>query len=160
MGADHGHVLRWLKQMAMRGKGREFDADAICGKQKLVVTGDIATLVENFDRLFPGATLRHEPTALDHEAEHLSKLAYALMTPGLEDTVSTSRIAELMGVEWRNVSSDLRRYRSWPGLLRGLRWEYVSRPGRAGSFFKRSNTNEETTQDKDTNVQPRSVHRA
>jgi hypothetical protein len=102
----------------------------VCAKQKLVVTGDIIRLVENFDDLFPGAMLRHEPTALDHEAEHLSKLAYALMTPGLKDTVSASRIAELMGVEWRNVSSDLR-----------MRWEYVSRPGRAGSFFKRTNNN-------------------
>jgi hypothetical protein len=113
----------------------------VCAKQKLVITGDIVMLVENFDALFAGAMLRHEPTALDHEAEHLSKLAYALMTPGLKDTVSASRIAELMGVEWRNVSSDLRRDRSWPGLLRGLRWEYVSRPGRAGSFFKRANNN-------------------
>ena len=140
-----GHVLRWLKQMALRGKARQFDHNGVCAKQKLVITGDIVMLVENFDDLFPGAMLRHEPTALDHEAEHLSKLAYALMTPRLKDTVSASRIAELMGVEWRNVSSDLRRDRSWPGLLRGLRWEYVSRPGRAGSFFQRTNNHEERT---------------
>jgi hypothetical protein len=129
--------------MALRGKAREFDADAVCGTQKLVVTGDIVTLVENFERLFPGATLRHEPTEMDHEAERLSKLAYALVTPGLEDTVSATKIAELMGLEWRNVSSDLRRHPSWEGVLRGLRWEYVSRPGRAGSLFRRCNTEQE-----------------
>ena len=138
-----GHVLRWLKQMALRGKAREFDADAVCGTQTLVVTGDIVTLVENFEGLFPSATLRHEPGEMDHEAERLSKLAYALVTPGLEDTVPATKIAELMGLEWRNVSSDLRRHPSWEGVLRGLRWEYVSRPGRAGSFFQRRHTEQE-----------------
>jgi hypothetical protein len=96
-GDPHDHVSRRL-----RGKAREFDADGVCGTQKLIVTGDIVTLVENFEGLFPGATLRHEPTEMDHEAERLSKLAYALMTPGLEDTVPASNVAELMGVEPTN----------------------------------------------------------
>jgi hypothetical protein len=133
-----GHVLRWLKQMALRGKAREFDADGICGEQRLVVTGDIVTLVAHFETLFPGATLRHKVAAMDHKAEHLSKLAYALMTPELEDTVAATKVGELMDVEWRSASSDLRKHPSWEGLLRGLRWEYVSRPGRLGSFFKRA----------------------
>jgi hypothetical protein len=132
-----GHILRWLKQMALRGKARDFDADGVCGQQKLVVTGDIVTLVENLHALFPGATLRHEVTAMDQEAQHLSKLVYALMRPELEDTVAATKVAELMGVEWRRASSDLRGHSSWRELLRSLRWEYVSRPGRAGSLFRR-----------------------
>jgi hypothetical protein len=132
-----GHVLRWLKQMALRGKAREFDANGVCGQQKLVVTGDLVTLVENLDALFPGATLRHQITAMDEEAHHLSKLVYVLMRPELEDTVPATKVAELMGVEWRKVSSDLCRHSSWQDLLRSLRWEYVSRPGRVGSLFRR-----------------------
>jgi hypothetical protein len=151
-----GHVLRWLKQMALRGKGRDFDADGVCGKQRLVVTGDVVTLVENFDALFPGAMLRHEPTDLDQQAENLSKFAYALMTPGLEDTVAASKIAHLMGVEWRNVSSDLLRHRSSQALLHSLRWEYVSRRGRVGSVFQRTNINANATQE-NANVQLRSL---
>jgi hypothetical protein len=142
--------------MALRGKAREFDHNGVCAKQKLVITGDIVMLVENFDALFPGAMLRHEPTALDHEAEHLSKLAYALMTPGLEDTVAASKIAQVMGVEWRNVSSDLLRHRSWQALLHSLRWEYVSRRGRVGSVFQRTNTNANATQE-NANLQLRSL---
>jgi hypothetical protein len=132
-----GHALRWLKQMALRGKAREFDAHGICGQQKLVVTGDIVRLVENFDALFPGATLRHEPTALDDDAEHLAKLIYVLMRPELEDTMRATKIGELIGVEWRKASSDLINHHSWHGVHRCLGWEYVSRRGKLGSFFRR-----------------------
>jgi hypothetical protein len=50
-----GHILRWLKQLALRGRARELDDNGICGEQKLVVTGDLIRLIEHFDRLFPGA---------------------------------------------------------------------------------------------------------
>ena len=36
-----GHILRWMKQMALRGKAREMDGEGICGPQKLVITGDL-----------------------------------------------------------------------------------------------------------------------
>jgi hypothetical protein len=59
------------------------------------------------------------------------------MRPELEDAVPATKVAELMGLEWRRASSDLRGHSSWQHLLRSLRWEYVSRPGRAGSLFRR-----------------------
>jgi hypothetical protein len=132
-----GHLRRWLKQMALRGKAREFDAQGICGEQKLIVIGDLITLIENFELLFPSASLRHEVTAADEQVQHLTQLALVLMRPELPDTISTKMIGELMGVEWRKVSSDLKRHPSWRGLLKALRWDYAPVRGRAGGSFKR-----------------------
>ena len=55
-----GHLLRWIKQMALRGNSREFDANGACGAQKLVVTGDYKLLIANLHRVFPGAKLSSE----------------------------------------------------------------------------------------------------
>ena len=48
-----GHLLRWTKQMALRGRSREFDENGVCGTQKLVVTGDLTLLMRNLQRVFP-----------------------------------------------------------------------------------------------------------
>jgi hypothetical protein len=55
-----GHLLRWTKQMALRGRSREFDESGVCGTQKLVVTGDLTLLMRNLERIFPGAKVRSE----------------------------------------------------------------------------------------------------
>lgn len=34
-----GHLLRWMKQMALRGHARAFDAQGVCGKMTLVFCG-------------------------------------------------------------------------------------------------------------------------
>jgi hypothetical protein len=52
-----GHLLRWMKQMALRGRARQFDEHGVCGPQKLVTSADRTRLLANFDRLFPGAKL-------------------------------------------------------------------------------------------------------
>ena len=52
-----GHLLRWTKQMALRGRSREFDESGVCGTQKLVVTGDLRLLMRNLRRAQPPARL-------------------------------------------------------------------------------------------------------
>jgi hypothetical protein len=135
-----GHILRWLKQMALRGRAREFDDHGVCGEQKLVVTGDLIRLIENFDRLFPGAKLTCEEGLEGHDEHRLTKFVRALMTPNLPDLVCTKEIGTIMNVEWREVSGDLKRHQSWQAVLAGLRWRYVpvrGRPkaGEVGSHF-------------------------
>jgi len=46
-----GHLLRWLKQLALRGRSRQFDSAGRSGAQKLVVTGDKLLFVEHGERL-------------------------------------------------------------------------------------------------------------
>ena len=38
---QEGDLLRWTKQMALRGRGRSYDEHGVCGHQKLVCSGDL-----------------------------------------------------------------------------------------------------------------------
>jgi hypothetical protein len=53
-----GHRLRWLKQMALRGRARCYDEHGVCGKQRLVAACDLGTFMSNVGMLFPGAAVR------------------------------------------------------------------------------------------------------
>ena len=46
-----GHLLRWTKQMALRGKGRNFDEHGVCGHQKVVCRGN----ADQYERLIANA---------------------------------------------------------------------------------------------------------
>jgi hypothetical protein len=140
--------------LALRGRAREFDNAGVCGEQKLVVTGSLIRLVENFDELFPGAKLTCEDGHEGDDEDRLTKFARTLMTPALPDLVCTKEIGALMGVEWRDVSKDLTRHQSWSKVLAGLRWRYVPVRGRPkagglGSHFVRVTASEMTPR-KDT----------
>jgi hypothetical protein len=54
---ERGHLLRLMKQMAVRGRARRFDRHGMCGKQVLVLTCDLERLIVHADELFPGATV-------------------------------------------------------------------------------------------------------
>jgi hypothetical protein len=49
------HLLRWEKQLAMRGNARNLTEDGICGHQKLFVTSEFKRFVQFRDMLFPDA---------------------------------------------------------------------------------------------------------
>lgn len=55
--AQHGHLLRWFKQLACRGRIRNIDNNGICRVMKLFTTMNRGMLMENFHPLFPGAPL-------------------------------------------------------------------------------------------------------
>lgn len=50
-----GHLLRWTKQLAMRGSARQVDADGKCFPMTLFTTMDVCRLTVNLHRLFPQA---------------------------------------------------------------------------------------------------------
>jgi hypothetical protein len=50
-----GFVLGWTKQMAVRGRARQYDENGVCGNQRLVVGCDLKRFMLNAHRLFPGA---------------------------------------------------------------------------------------------------------
>ncbi len=120
-----GHLLRWLKQMALRGAGREFDDDGRCGKQKLVLTTDYALLIAHKDVLFPGATLEVHEDDKGHTS-WLKKLAEVLrMTPSETSEVTTREVGDRLGVSWRDLSTNLRKQPHFNAVLAGAGWSYV-----------------------------------
>lgn len=48
-----GHLLRWTKQLSMRGAARQVDKYGKCFPMKLFTTMNLALLVPNLQRLFP-----------------------------------------------------------------------------------------------------------
>ena len=52
-----GNLLRWGKQLAMRGSARNIGPDGKCGQMKWVTSMDRGRLLENLELMFPGAPL-------------------------------------------------------------------------------------------------------
>lgn len=50
-----GYILRWTKQLAMRGTARQVDANGKCHPMKLFMTMDLELLLPQLSKLFPGA---------------------------------------------------------------------------------------------------------
>jgi hypothetical protein len=134
-----GHLLRWTKQMALRGRGRMFDEHGVCGHQKLVVSGNFERLITHADKLFPGAEIvkvREESDVTQYTRP--TALLELMSEPGLPDVVPTNWIGERMRVAWREVSSGLLRHPSVRRGLANLGWEYVAKPGRGNvAYFRR-----------------------
>jgi hypothetical protein len=129
-----GHLLRWTKQMALRGRSRDFDETGACGTQKLVVAGDLKLLLANLQRVFPGAKLTGKE---DTTATNLGKLRGYLGTAGPSPQVSTKQVSDYFGCPWRSISGDVTGHRDFDTLLRNAGWRYVSNRGRTGAYFER-----------------------
>ena len=129
-----GHLLRWMKQMALRGRSREFDEAGTCGAQKLVVTGDLKLLIANLQRVFPGSKLSAEH---DSKATNIERLLRYLSGPGLPCRVYTKQIGDHFGRDRRKMSGDITGHRDFDALLPNAGWKYVSKLGRTGAYFER-----------------------
>jgi len=132
-----GHLLRWLKQMALRGSGRCFDEQGVCGRQKLVCSADRTRLLSNFDRLFPGATIEVVTASTGAKQSYADALLDILSRPGLPNVLSTKWIGQQMRTPWRNVSKHVMILEPVQRAIDNLGWRYVSRKGRLGSTFER-----------------------
>lgn len=130
-----GHLLRWIKQMALRGRSREFDEAGVCGAQKLVFTGDLTLLMANLHRVFPGAKLTSQG---DGKATHIDRLLRYLSSPGVLARVSTKELEGHFGRPWREFSHDITGHRDFGTLLRNAGWSYISKRGPSGAYFERT----------------------
>jgi hypothetical protein len=136
--AGEGHLLRFMKQMGMRGRARSFDQHGICGKQVLVLTCEFDRLLINADQLFPGATLSKWGRTQEHfESLTQSGMLLEILTdPNVPDRISGNEIAQRMGLEkWGSVSTNamtLKVKRALPNL--GWTYETQRGPG-GGSWF-------------------------
>jgi hypothetical protein len=141
---SEGHILRWVRQMALRGKGRVFDEHGVCGKQKVVITGgsgSLERLVLHKEALFPHAKLEL-PTATDGASLGAREsLLLTLGDPTLPQEVRAKDVGEMISIDWRKRSSDLMDDDT-EEMLRSLGWAYVRRKGSGGSLFRRISTDE------------------
>jgi hypothetical protein len=69
-----GHLDRWLKQLAMRGRARRLDRFGKCGKQRLFITADYERVVNNLNILFPGAELTRDTLSVNNSTGRGGKL--------------------------------------------------------------------------------------
>jgi hypothetical protein len=140
--ATEGHLLRFMKQLRMRGRARKFDSDGVCGKQVLVLTCDFERLLVHADELFPGATLskyRPKPQPKLGQPERLLEI---LADPGAPETLSGHDIAQRLGAKrWGDVSTNVMTANIKERALPNLGWNYEAKPGRGGHarFVKTGN---------------------
>jgi hypothetical protein len=129
-----GHLIRWIKQMALRGRSRNFDDTGACGAQKLVMTGDLKLLMTSLHRVFPGAKLTG---SADSNATNLERLLRYLGTAERPSRVSTRQVSEHFKRPWRSISGDVTGHQDFATLLRNHGWRYVSKRGPTGAYFER-----------------------
>ena len=133
--AHEGHLLRFMKQMGMRGRARAFDSDGICGHQVLVLTCEFERLLVNADLLFPGASLSKWGHTKDSfgDLRQPEKLLEILTDPDTPESISGDDIARLMGVErWGLVSTNVMTAKVKERVLPNLGWTYEAPRGRGG----------------------------
>src|SRR5262249_40482773 len=130
---SEGHLLRWSKQMTLRGRARCFDEHGVCGKQKLVCTGDRQRMLANVNTLYPGAS----KTLVKGGKENRTEALLALLSGhSLPDELSTNVVGQRLKRPWREFV-DVMRQDSVKLQLEALGWRYVSQRGRGGSRFER-----------------------
>jgi hypothetical protein len=133
---EEGQLLRHLKQMSLRGNGRNYDEHGVCGKQKLVICApEPKRLLTHYGRLFPGARppLVGESTSKTREQQ----LYEILSRPGLPDTLTTQWVGQQMKTNWGDVSKNLMHQESVQNAIANLGWEYRRKRGRRGGSFVR-----------------------
>jgi hypothetical protein len=127
-----GHVLRWMKQMALRGRGREMDEHGVCAQQKVVITGDLLRVLRHRPAVFPGAKITTEQSA---GGKLMDRLVCLLLSADLPHEVSTKGIGKKLGVEWGN--SNLTRQRHFREIVESTGWSYHGGKGRRPGCFRR-----------------------
>jgi hypothetical protein len=142
---SEGHLLRYTKQMALRGNGRNFDEHGVCGRQKVVCAGDIeqyTRIIKNAGVLFPGAKIAPVVGHGSTEERYADQLLMLLSRPDLPDTITTKWIGEQVGVPWRYWGRNVLKRPDTQRWLQSLGWHYERR-GPAG-WFTRTRGNVDT----------------
>ncbi|MDE2284326.1 MAG: hypothetical protein KGK33_06900 [Hyphomicrobiales bacterium] len=99
-----GEVLRWMKQLALRGNARNYDANGVCGKQRVVIACDWKLLLSNHQRMFPGAKLRSLGDA-SQSSVATKILDYLNSTDATK--ILCADLTPIIGKPWRKISSNV-----------------------------------------------------
>ena len=148
--AHEGHLLRWTKQLAMRGAARNVDADGHCGHMKLITTADSHRLDQHFGRLFPGAPMPRtgfRPTS-DSTLPRTGRAGLCDLLRDLKaDRIGADEVEQITGIRTADLMRALKtpavkatlvayRWRLAPASALGLagRRKFLVRDGLAGSI--------------------------
>ncbi|MBO0904669.1 DEAD/DEAH box helicase family protein [Jiella sp. MQZ13P-4] len=99
-----GHLLRWEKQLAMRGNARNISADGVCGHQRLFVTSEFSRFMKYRNTLFPGATFHVDSSVQRRKTGGGAK--------GLAALLASTDAHRLTGPELRTVGINLNKDRA------------------------------------------------
>jgi hypothetical protein len=141
----HGHLLRWLKQLALRGRARDYDGHGRCSPQKVVCAVDRDLLLAHVETMFPGCRLIVEGATLAKRGRNAGKaqshgdrlLAVLTQTDPMVAKVTTKDLEKAMGISWRNAGKALLNQERVKAAWEGRGWVYVPGAGRAPSTFQR-----------------------
>jgi hypothetical protein len=124
-----GHTNGWNKQMALRGRARQYDENGVCGKQRLVVGSDLKRFMLNVEKLFPGAKVPTIGAFSDNST--LADRILGLLSKTQDRVLTTKAIAPVIERDWRQVSPDVLTpfFRK---RLEVLGWKYVPVKGKVG----------------------------
>lgn len=121
-----GNILRWVKQLAMRGKARCLDGNGKCLPMKLFLTMDLEMLLPNMHRLFPSAPMP-KPAELPScvspkEVQGRQGLLRMAMSSN-RACISAEEIQSATGIVTRNLSQE---FKALGEPLQQLGWSLVS----------------------------------
>ena len=119
---EEGHRLRWTKQMALRGRGRSYDAQGVCGPQKLVCSGDFKKLLAHSEALFPGAQIQIVCPEDGGKQTQADAFLAILSRPKLPPKLTTQWIGQQMKKPWRDVSKHVLKQEAVLKAIENLGW--------------------------------------
>ncbi len=137
---QHGHLLRWEKQLAMRGNARNITSEGGCGRQKLFVTSEFSRFLLHKDRLFPGAkfTMTKEVEWAQHKRGGAKAVALLLATTERECITSLDLETET-GVSLQRHSSRILNTELVRTVMAQGGWNFIRGGGRGNpSKFSRA----------------------
>lgn len=131
----NGTLLRWIKQLAMRGAARNFDDNGVCGRMKLVAIGDLDLWARSYKLMFPGASFDvSEDTEAIAKAAGGSKAVAAFILAHKGDGFTSKDLCIETGITPANLARCLKSAIVKASLASaGL--SYVPGKGRTSSCF-------------------------
>jgi hypothetical protein len=133
---QEGLMFRWLKQLALRGKARNYNERGVCNAQKLVYVSNHKSFIFHAEDLFPGAHVEYIKRA-DMKQTLAEAFMAILKRPHLPQKVTQEWLGQQLGRPWREVAKHVMRNSE---VLKEIeRRGLVYRPGkgRRGSCFER-----------------------
>ncbi|MBB4201150.1 hypothetical protein GGD83_004988 [Rhodoblastus sphagnicola] len=137
-----GLMLRWFKQLAMRGCARELDADGLGKPMRLYFSNvEFQILIDYWKRMFPGAAMPknlyvdddtqgqgHKPGRRKSRSDDLLKvLATISITKRI--FISSTEIKEATGIELKSAMMSLKKDQTFLDSCSKLGWTYASATG-------------------------------
>jgi hypothetical protein len=105
----NGDILRWAKQLSMRGCARNFNAKGECGKMKLVILDDGELWLKSWDKLFPGATFTQSRETRDKAADAGGSAAVAsYVTANVGREYTAKKMCEALSLTLNHLAKYLR----------------------------------------------------